>query len=424
MILGLPLSSYYESQMQEQKLALKNSVLQIARDVFCAFVTTSFVFAFSATLAHAQETERVLISAKHVYTVDGEVLSPGQVLVQDGKIAFVGARIDPSGPVQELQVDTLIPGLINAASSAGLSGGDAEVSREITPDFDTASAIDFESRDFAELVDGGVTTAQVLPGTDSVFCGFSAIVKTAGSKIIEPENKLTIAICSDPTSRNRSRSRPDSIYVRQPTNRMGVVWIVRNTLHHVSQGNRTLALGSDDSTILTRALEGKLAVACVSRTDFDIRAALQLSEEYGFEPTIYGGDEVYRMVDEFKESGVSLVFTALTANGAGRALRGNEGTDLRWNVPGLLHQSAVSFCLGGDNLLSQAQFATRFGLPADEALRAITLGPAKMLRLENRIGSITVGKDADLVALSGNPLQPTSAIHWTMVSGKLLGNEE
>ncbi len=375
----------------------------------------------------AQENSRTLIKAKHVYTVDGKVYSPGQVLVQDGKISFVGESIILSLPATEVEVDTLIPGIINASSQAGQRGGGSEFSREVTPEFDTASTIDWRARDFAEAVDQGVTTVQVLPETESVFSGFACVLKTAGDldkRIVNAEQGVVLAVSSDPTSRNRSRSRPDSIYVRQPTNRMGVVWIIRHTLHQTQLGKASDALDPKTTEILQGIVDGSRPVLSVSRTDFDIRSALELGGDYGFLPTIYGGDEVHRMIDEFQQSKAKLVYTALTANSAGRSLRGNEGTELRWNVPGKLDTLGITFCLGGDNLLDQAQFAVRFGLPTEKALAAITLMPARILGLDNRLGSITTGKEADLVALSGDPLQPTSSIEWTMVGGKIYGKLE
>ncbi len=380
-----------------------------------------------ASSAGAQDNGRTLIRAKHIYTVDGGTISPGEVLVKDGKIGFVGEAIELGLPAKVVEVDTLIPGLVNAMSSAGLSGGSAELSREVTPEFNTLSAIDWYSREFAEALDEGVTTLQVLPATESVFSGFACLVKTAGAvdaRVLNAENGIVLAVSSDPTSRNRSRSRPDSIYVRQPTNRMGVVWIVRNALHQVSQGDSVLAVDPKTKSILSDLVAGKHPVLSVSRTDFDIRSALDLGDDFGFKPIIYGGDEVYRMLDEFQQRGGQIVFTALTTAASPRGLRGREGTELRWNVPGKLHEMGIDFCLAGRSLLDQARFAVRFGLAPDVALSAVTHAPAKLLRMDDRIGSITVGKDADLVALSGDPLQPTAAIRWTMVSGKIYGNSE
>ena len=273
----------------------------------------------------------------------------------------------------------------------------------------------------------GITTVQVLPATENVFAGMACVIKTAGpieKRVVAPDHAVVMAVSSDPTSRNRSRSRPDSIYVRQPTNRMGVVWIVRNALQQATQSGQESELSPAANELLSKIARGTQEVCCVSRTDFDIRSALQLGNGYGYQPTIYGGGEVYRMIDEFATSKSKLVFTALTSGSSGRALRGAEGTDLRWNVPGKLQAAGIQFCLAGTHLLDQARFAVRFGLAPEQALQAVTSGPAKILRIDDRVGSIRVGKDADLVALSGDPWQPTSAIKWTMVAGDIYGNNE
>lgn len=396
------------------------------RSVLACLVFASLL-SLSGPIAVADDDGATLIRAKHVYTVDGEVLSPGQVLVRGGKLIAVGQEIEFDGSVRELEVDSLMPGIVNASSQAGLRGGGAEVSREVTPEFDTSSTIDWLARDFAEAIDQGVTTVQVLPETQSVFSGFACVVKTSGQaaqRLLSAEQGVVLAVSSDPTSRNRSRSRPDSIYVRQPTNRMGVVWIIRSTLHRTQLGQTSDALAPETTSILQGILDGSRSVLSVSRMDYDIRSALELGETYGFLPTIYGGDEVYKMVDEFKASKAKLVYTALTTNSSDRSLRGSEGTQLRWNVAGKLHSEGIPFCLAGNNLLDQARFAVRFGLPKSEALAAITLKPAEILNMDQRFGSITEGKDADLVALSGDPLQPTSSVVWTMVGGKIHGNLE
>jgi imidazolonepropionase-like amidohydrolase len=370
--------------------------------------------------------ERILIRAEHIYSSQGVWGEPGEILVKDGKISFVGDSIELELPAEVIEVDSVMPGIVNAYSMAGLAGGDSEVSREVTPEFDTFSAVDFDDRRFAEILDAGVTTVQILPGTESVFAGLACIVKTAGESAERELNRassLVIANSSDPTSRNRSRSRPDGIYVRQPTNRMGVVWIIRNSLHQTQNGKQLTGLDPNTTTVLNDMLSGKLPTICVSRADFDIRSALDLGNEFGFKPIIYGGDEVYRIFDEFKERNGKLVYTALTAS-TGTLSGPEERTDLRWNVPGKLAEANIDFCIAGDELLEQARFAVRFGLEPKLALEAITARPAEMIGQAARIGTIEVGKDADLVAFNGAPLKPTSGIEWTMVSGKIYGNDK
>jgi imidazolonepropionase-like amidohydrolase len=366
----------------------------------------------------------ILIRAQHVYSADGMWGEKGEVLVIGGKIKYVGPSINVVGPLTVLEVDSLMPGLVDAYSSLGLTGGSSEVSREITPEFDTYSAIDFGSRDFIEAIGEGVTTAQVIPATESVFSGLACIVKTAGEsfeRTLASSGNAVLAVCSDPTSRNRARARPDGIYMRQPTNRMGVVWIIRSSFSRIRSGGAVDGADPMATSLLKEILSGKRKSLAVSRTDFDIRSALDLGDEFGFKPTIYGGDEVYRIIDEFKKRDAKVVYTALARSAA--SSRGSEGTALRWNVPGKLTEAKVPFCLAGEALLDQARFALRFGLTPEQSLAAVTLRPAEILGLSDRIGSISTEKDADMVALNGDPLQPTSGITWTMVGGKIYGND-
>ncbi len=393
-----------------------NSLFMCLACIQCAGLALSPISA-----ARGQESNRTLINAKRVITADGAEFSPGQILIVDGEISFVGEAIELAMPARTLDVHTVMPGIVNASSNAGLVGGGSEVAREITPEFETRKSIDWGSRDFKELLDAGITTVQILPRTESVFAGLACIAKSTGMEA-SPSSKpaAVLAICDDPTSGNRNRTRPDSIFVRQPNTRMGVVWIVRQTLHKAAQGELSDSVGAQVKSVLSDVVQGELPVVSVSRTDFDIRSALQMGEKYGFKPVVCGGDEVYSMVDEFAASGSTLIYTALTVNATASALRGTEGTELRWNVPGQLLDAQIPFCLAGSDLLDQARFATRFGLPASEAIKAITHWPAKIIGMDDRIGTIAMGKDADLIAFSGDPLEPTSRLEWTMISGEVV----
>src|SRR5262245_5889527 len=178
--------------------------------------------------------EDVLVRAGRVYTMTGPPLEPGAVLVSGGKSKQVGKEVAaPEGArVIDLKDGVLMPGLVDAYSHAGIATGPSEVTREITPDYRVLSAVDWRSRDFREALEEGTTTLGLMPGTDDVVAGLSCVVKTAGEKdrrVVRRDAGLVITVASDPQSRNQARSRPDTIYVRQPTNRMGVIWLLRST---------------------------------------------------------------------------------------------------------------------------------------------------------------------------------------------------
>ncbi len=359
--------------------------------------------------------EDLLLKAAKVITQAGPPVEPAAILIRDGKIQQIATRIDvPEGvKVVDLGTAVVVPGFVNAYSQLGITGGDSELTREITPNFDVQSALDWESRAFRESSDEGVTTVGISPGTDNVVAGIALAAKTFGEdlprRILKPDTGLVVTLASDPRSRNRSRSRPDSIYVRQPTNRMGVVWLLRSTL----QGARRTA---DSTGVLAEALSGNRRIYCVSRTHFDIETVLRVAEEFDFAPVIVGGEEAHRLAPLLAAKKLPVLLgplrTSLTA--------GAEGTDPAWNRAGILHQAGVVIALSGPDLLEQARFAVRFGLPAEIALRAITIEPARMLGIEDRVGSLEQGHDADLVVLDAEPFEFTTNVRAVMVNGNFV----
>ncbi|AMV30696.1 hypothetical protein VN12_01175 [Pirellula sp. SH-Sr6A] len=368
----------------------------------------------------------VLVQAEHVITGDGEMLEPGAILIRNGKIEAIGKEVVAEG-AKIVQAKWVMPGLVNAASDLGLAGGTSEVSAEVTPDFDTSSTMDWGSRSFSRAVDEGITTSHVIPGSQSVFAGVSCMVKTAGNVdnsnapyLMKKDCGLTIALCTDPTGRNQSRGRPDTVFMRQPTNRMGVVWILRSSFQKAIESKTTDDLDERKMTILRKALDQSLPLYSVSRTEVDIQSCFTLQNEFGVRPIIVGGDEAYRLIDTIVERKPEIVFTGLATSSRVGGLRGEEGTARRWNVLGQLDAAGATYCLAGDQLLEQARFAHRFGLSRDAALRSITLSPASILKIDSSVGSLRQGKAADLLALDSDPLEFRTAVQWVMVDGKVL----
>jgi imidazolonepropionase-like amidohydrolase len=367
----------------------------------------------------------ILVKAKNVVLGTGETISPGAILIESGKIKLIAGEIEAKD-VETVEADWVMPGLVNAAASYGIAGGTSEISTEVAPDFYTSFSLNPNSRDFREAIDEGITTAHLLPGTQSVIAGCSSIVKVSGGgengdkpAVLAEKHGLTIALSSDPTSRNQARGRPDSIFMRQPTNRMGVVWILRSALHKTQNDQTASFLTPESRAIIASAMKGELPIYSVSRKDVDIRSTFTLQDEFGVRPIIVGGDETYRILDDVTERKPSIIYTDLTSRSSTSGLRGPEGTERRWNVASQFATAGIDFCLAGSDLLDQARFATRFGLDRNQALKSITLSPAKILKVDQQVGSIENNKDADLVAFNGDPLEFTSAINWVMVNGKI-----
>jgi imidazolonepropionase-like amidohydrolase len=369
-------------------------------------------------VAMPSSAEELVIKAGRVFTGAGIPLAPGAVHVKDGKIVAVATTLAaPSGvKVVDLGDGVLLPGLVDAFTSIAVEGGNAEATKEITPDFRIANALDWSAPAWRQARAEGITTVALTPGTANVITGLSCIAKSGGDRqrrLVKAEHALVLTLASDPASGNSARNRPDSIYNRQPTNRMGVVWMLR------SEFGLARSVPTKARTVLGEALAKTRPVVCVSRSESDIVAALRLREDYPMDLAIAGGQEAYKLRAELAAAKAPILLGPISTS----AGSGPESTETILNLAGLLHEAGVPIALTGGNLLDQARFAWRFGLPRDAALAAITSAPAKMLGLGGKVGSIAVGGDADLVALSGDPFDVTSKVRWTMINGAMQAEE-
>lgn len=385
------------------------------RRAFVASLAITFI-CFGTLGTKSASAQSTLYKAGTVHTMAGDSFSPGQVLVVDGKIKSVGKDLKAAGAkVMDLGKDAVVmPGLVNAYSQSAMAAGSTdEITDEVTPSFKAIDSIDWSQKSLRRQLENGTTTMNVCPGTQNVVAGLAAIIKTDETQqiVINKEAALLASMCNDPAARNRSRSRPDSIYVRQPTNRMGVVWILRNTF------SKAIAAAEDSKwTNLKEVVDGKRRLMMVSRMSYDLNTVGTLADEFKFSPIIVGGQEAYKVKSTLAERNYPIVLQPQNPG----AESGSERSELCWNVAGVLKEAGITFALSGDNLLDQAQFAHRHGLDKETALAAITSTPAKILGIDKQVGTIESGKDADLVVLSGDPLEITTSIRWVIVNGKTI----
>ena len=365
-------------------------------------------------LAPTMRAEEWVIKAGKVYTLTGAPLSPGAVHVKDGKIVEVSSEIQvPNGvKVIDLPHGVIIPGLVDANTDANIVTHANEVTQELTPSYRTSTAIDWQARGFRQALLEGITTLGLLPGTDNVIAGQLAVVKTSGAKAkrtLVEDGGLVITVASDPANRNSSRQRPDSIYNRQPTNRMGVVWMLRSTFTAALQNH------PNSSPIVIDALKGKRTIYGVSRIDSDILSLLRLAKDFQFQPILVDGNEAYKVKEQLASAKVPVLLSKVISTSGTTT----EGSEVFWNQGGELHQAGITFAFTGGNLLDQARFAICYGCPKGIALEAITKTPARLLGVGHRVGTIAVGMDADLLALTGDPFELTTGVAWVMVQGQL-----
>jgi imidazolonepropionase-like amidohydrolase len=209
---------------------------------------------------------------------------------------------------------------------------------------------------------------------------------------------------------------------------MGVVWEVRKAFYDTKAAlELTVGAGapppSPGREVLARVLRGELTAYTTARSEQDIRTALRIAAEFGYQTVIDEAQDAYLVADELAAAKVTVLLGAPSAaQVTGSA--GADGADPRYATARLLADRGIPFVITtGTNaaaldLQREAMFAVRNGVPAAMALDAITIAPARLLGVDGRTGSLAAGKDADFVVWSHDPLDPAAVAESVHIDGK------
>jgi len=391
---------------------------------------------FGPALANpsAQEAQRRwTIFADRIYTSAGRTIADGMVVVNGKTIALVSVGREETSDRELLKVHAVTPGLVDASVRIHGDMRSVEQSNEISPATRVASGLDPFAIEWDRQLRSGVTTVLVNPPDFDVIGGLGVVLKTGGpesipERTVRADAVLRGAMGSQPSAGNHpAYGRPTDFYSRRPTTRMGVEWEWRKAFYDAGASRRDPARAFAGSDVVIRALTGDLPLAIQAWTTQDIRTAVFLKEELEREldgrprMIIDAAAEAWKEPELLVRSKVAVVLPPFPANG-----RTGEGAFMAWNVARLLHDRGVPIALSShglpgieDRLPMQAAYAMRGGLPFDVALEAVTIAPARMLGVEDRVGSIEVGKDADLVLWNGPPFEPQSRVVGVVLDGEL-----
>ena len=400
------------------------------------------------------QAQAVALTGGMVYPISSEPVEGGTVLMVDGRIAAVGADVDiPAGAeVVDVTGSVVMPGIIDAMSYYGIAGEDMnEVPNPLTPElriieafapFGTFGSGEAGEIRVRELLSGGVTATYIGPGDATVVGGQGAVVKTAGARfddlIVREPAAIDITLGGRPASTYREQSR-------SPSTRMAVVAQLRDLLVRTQEwmatsdaadaGPRNLGMEA-----LARMLRGEIPARVQANATRDIRVAIELAEEFGFELVIDAGAGAHQMRDELANRGIPVVLGPISHP----YISGEEipdpgdygGVDERnavWLNEAGVHVSLASFSRGfgrfgpgvaGQWLLIDASIARGHGMSEADVLRAVTLNPAEVLGVADRLGSLEAGKDADVVVFDGDPLSIRTWATRVYVAGQLVYERE
>ncbi|MEM7583625.1 MAG: amidohydrolase family protein [Acidobacteriota bacterium] len=386
----------------------------------------------------AQRLGSFAITNARVYTVADATHDRATVVVRDGKIAAVGPNVEVPSDIEVFDAagDSLIPGIVDAHSHITTDGGVNESSLAVTSMVTIQDVIDPDDIAIYRALAGGVTTINVLHGSANPIGGGNAVLKLRwGSnadclRFVGAPSGIKFALGENP-KRSRSTPRP-GVPRRYPATRMGVIDVIRQAFNEARAYQQAIELAQRDPAKpaprpdreldrLVEVLTGeRLVHAHCYRAD-EIVQLMQLAEDFGFRvATLQHVLEGYKVADE------------IAAHGAGASTFSDwwgfkiEAYDAIPHNAALMTERGVLVSINSDSgeemrhLNQEAAKAMKWGgLDEDAALRLITLNPAIQLGIDDRVGSIEVGKDADLTLYDGHPLSVFSVVKKTFIDGDL-----
>lgn len=377
----------------------------------------------------------LLIRNAMLYTMeDGAVPQQGDILMDGGKIRAAGRDLPAQGAeVLDASGLTATPGLIDAHSHVGgfaMEGADLnEITDPVTAHLCAIDAIDIHCDAFKALHTFGITAACFVPGSANVVCGTGFVAKTAGDNTVGDLAVLNPAVMKCALGGNPKGYGKKG---KTPMTRMGVADIFRDALRKArsylekkeaardGRGEMPSYDAKCEALIPVLRREIPLKVHC---EQFDMLTTIAIAKEFGCDYTIEHGWACNLYVDELVEGGGTVCFGPVgIAEGYGE-LTGGDVAYVRE-----LDQRGLNVCLITDGpicgpaaLLISAGEAVRYGVPHLRALRMVTCNAAKALRVDDRLGTLAPGKDADVVLWSAVPALETSArVRYTIIDGKII----
>jgi imidazolonepropionase-like amidohydrolase len=378
--------------------------------------------AAGASPAAAQD-RAIAFTGARILTMAGEAVEDGTLVIKDGKILAVGANVAIPADAQRRDAKgrVIMPGIVDTHSHIGQVAG-ADGSGPIQPDVRAMDSIDPMSSTIAKARAGGVTTANIMPGSGHLMSGQTFYMKLRKGRTIE-----------DIAFQMKDGAALGGMKMANGTNPMGgsgfpgtrakSAALVREVLTEAKAycaGDRKKRdIGKE---ALCEVLSGERLVHFHSHRADDIMTVLRLKQEFGFNVLLQHGTETWKIADELAKAGVPV--SNITLDAPGGKL---ETMDLRMDNAGILERAGVLVSIHSDDaivdsrmMLREAALAVRGGMSRDGALKALTINGARQMKLDARVGSLEPGKDADFLVLDGDPLSAYSHVLETWVEGDKL----
>ena len=382
----------------------------------------------------------LLIKNGKIMTMSGKNYNRGSILIKDKKIVEIGENININNNEDYKIIDAencwVMPGLIEAHCHVGIQeerkgfeGNDCnEMNEPITPYLRGLDGINVMDSAFHTALTAGITGLMVGPGSSNVVGGQFVFIKTHGRTIdnmtvLEPA-AMKIAFGENVKTNYNQKNV-------MPSTRMSVAALLREELFEAQKyaQNKKNAMENGENFEVVFRKECWLPVinreiplkAHVHRAD-DILTAIRIAKEFNLNLTLDHCTEGHLMSEEIKESG----FPAIV--GPSLSIRNKiETQNADFKTAGILHKAGVKVAITTDHPVTRIQdlpicagFAAREGLGVEEGLKAITINAAEICNVSDRVGSLEVGKDADIAIFDGNPMEVFTKTLYTIIDGEVV----
>jgi imidazolonepropionase-like amidohydrolase len=405
----------------------------------------------SSASAQSQLSGTYAITHAKIFTLAGNTIDDGTVVIRDGKIAAVGASVDVPAGAQIIDAKGLqvYPGMFDAITQMGLreigavsATVDSSETGNYNPDVVAATAVLPSSEHIAVTRAAGITEVLAVPasrgmdpfGSGGVLGGQASAIHLSGWTIDEMLLKKSAAMVlnwpkmetrtldfATFTRKEKPFSEAKQEYEKQ-VNELGD-WLER--ARHYAQAIEKGSAAKYDRDVKLEALvpviRGELPVLVFADRAREIRNAVEFCEKQKLRMILAGGSEAYKVKDLLRSKGVPVILRPTLTS----PLDEDDPYDRLLSQPAELAAADVRFAFASfDNSFARrlgqnAANAVAYGLPYDEALRAVTVYPASIFGLSNQIGTIEPGKIANIIITNGDPLELTTDVRYLFIRGQL-----
>lgn len=416
------------------------------------FVLTCFL---PSTLVSA--TEPVVVYGKKIVTATGKTILDGIVICVDGKIQAVGQPGEFKVPANAkvIRGEVVLPGLVDVRTCVGLSGilnfehdsDQLESSSPLQPELRAIDAYNPREELVAYIRNYGVTTVHTGHAPGELISGQTMIVKTVGdtveSALMFDGRAIAVTLAevstksgkASPGTRGKQMAMLRSLLIEA---REYSAKVAKKSAAKESAAGEQDKEGKEKSKadepmarnlkleVLSEVLSGKKALLITADRAQDIASAIRLAEEFKVPLWLDSASDAHLMIPQLKAAGVTVLLHPSMARASG------EKENLSFQTASKLREAGIPFAIQGGFepyvpkvrvVLFEAAVAAAHGLSFEDAVESITLSPAKILGIQDRVGSIAVGKDADLAIYDGDPFEYTTHCTGVVIDGVVVSSE-